>query len=65
VSKHHAEDMEFSVKVAKHVPTGWMIATSDEFPELVVQGSNLQQIADRVPNVVRRILKRRLPPSST
>ncbi|MBY3378922.1 hypothetical protein [Rhizobium laguerreae] len=49
----------FNMTVLEHSPTGWLIATSDELPELLVQGKDLQQIRERAPGVVKRILERK------
>ncbi|MCS4088633.1 hypothetical protein FHT76_000222 [Rhizobium sp. BK176] len=57
--------MELTIKVSTHIPTGWMIATCDDLPEFFVQGRNLEQILERAPNVVLRVLQRRGPATTS
>lgn len=49
----------FNMTVLEHGSTGWLIATSEQLPELMVQGKDLRQIRERAPNVIRRILERK------
>lgn len=49
----------YPLKVYVHDATGWLVATSDQLPELFVQGSNFVQIRERAPKIIRRILERK------
>ena len=50
---------KFQLTVSELGSSNWLLATSDELPELFVQGKDLDQIRERAPNVVRRLLERK------
>ena len=48
----------YSLSVITHKDTGWMLAASDELPGLFVQGKDVEELTDRAPRVIRRMLER-------
>lgn len=57
--EHQVVTKKYTLTVLEHEKTGWLVATSEELPELLVQGPDLKTIRTRAPNVIRRILERK------
>ncbi|MFN3835969.1 MAG: type II toxin-antitoxin system HicB family antitoxin [Glycocaulis sp.] len=48
----------YTLKIAAHKTSGWLIATIDGLPGFFVQGSSVDQVLERAPRVLQRYLER-------
>jgi len=56
--EHMAETQEYSLCVKKLDSGEWFLATSEQMPGLMVHGESVDQIRERAPEVIKRLLER-------
>lgn len=56
--EHMAETQEYSLCVKKLDSGEWYLATSEQMPKLMVHGKSIDQIRERAPEIIKRLLER-------